>query len=80
MFQREKGVISIISRSECWFASSLMSVFFNLFRCSGTFRKCLCCSWNHMQWSKCLSDLECNDPSVYPTWNAMIQVFILLGT
>ena len=28
---------------------------FSTFCCSGTFRKCLLCSWNAMQWSKCPS-------------------------
>jgi len=27
---------------------------FQRFCCNRTFRNCLCCSWNPMQWSVCL--------------------------
>jgi len=29
-------------------------IVFQPFRCNGTYRKCLRCSWNPMQWSRCL--------------------------
>jgi len=37
----------------CSISIAYISVF-QPFCCSGTFRKCLRCSWNPMQWSKCL--------------------------
>ena len=36
-------------RNDFVFKRNLASVFFNLFCCSGTFRKCLRCSWNPME-------------------------------
>jgi len=37
-----------------WAEISLNQCFW-IFRCSGTFRKCLRCSWKPLQWFKCLS-------------------------
>jgi len=42
---------------EMWTPKQLSNNHCNVFQpscCSGTFRKCLCCSWNPMRWSKCL--------------------------
>jgi len=45
----------LIDFALCSKLCSLETSLFQPFCCSGTFRRCLRCSWNPMQWSKCLS-------------------------
>jgi len=48
------ALVMIMRNSVICFLSIHYTSVFQPFCCSGTFLKCLRCSWNHMQWTKCL--------------------------